>query len=408
MRVSRISMPPLAAVALSTLVLLAGVAGCEKGPAGAAAKPPVEVTVVTIAPRDVPLAFDFVAQTQSSREVEIRARVEGFLEKRVYTEGELVQANQPLFLMDRKPFEATLKSAQGQLAQQKAALKVAEETLKRVRPLAEQNALSQKDLDDAVGNVDRSRAAVFAAEGQVQTAELNLGYATILSPLRGLTSFARVQEGAFLSAANNFLTTVSQIDPIWVNFSISENEALRRREQQEKGLLRMPKEDSLEVEAILADGTVFPHKGRISFADPSFSKETGTFLVRAELANPKGVLRPGQFVKVRVKGAVRPGGIVVPQRAVQQGAKSNFVWVVAKDDKAEQRAIEVGSWIGDDWFVNQGLREGERVVVDGALRTSQGAALKVSPYVAGKEKAAAPPASEAKPPAGDAKPAAKK
>ncbi|HEX9684772.1 MAG TPA: efflux RND transporter periplasmic adaptor subunit [Burkholderiales bacterium] len=355
------------------------------------------MTAVTIEPRDTPVVFEFVGQTQSSREVEIRARVDGFLEKRVYLEGSLVKAGETLFLMDRKPFEASLQQANGELAQQQAKLQVAEANLARVKPLAEQNAVSKRDLDDAVGNERSTRAAVLAAQGNVRQAELNLGYATIQSPLTGLSSFAKLQEGAYINAQNSLLTSVAQLDPMWVNFSISENELLRYRDQVAKGLLRFPKDIQFEVAIILADGTVYPNKGRISFADPSFSKETGTFLVRATLANPKGVLRPGQFVRVHALGAVRPNAIVVPQRAVQQGAKSHFVWVVNKEGKAEQRVVDAGEWSGDDWFINRGLLAGEQVVVDGAIRVSPGAMLKTAPYQPASADARAAPASAAEP-----------
>src|SRR5262249_7902303 len=320
--------------------------------------------------------------TQSSREVEIRARVDGFLEKRTYTEGNLVRAGETLFVMDQKPFQASLQQARGELAQQQARLQVGEANLARGKPLAEQNAGSKKDLDDAVGNEKSARAAVLTAEGAVRQAELNLSYTTIVSPLTGLSSFAKLQEGAYVSAANNLLTTVAQLDPIWVNFSISENEQLRFREEVGKGQLKIPPDQRFEVEVVLGDGSVFPNRGRISFADPSFSKETGTFLVRATLANPVGILRPGQFVRVHVLGVTRPNAILVPQRAVQQGAKSHFAWVVGKDGKAEQRAVVVRQWIGDDWVINEGLQVGEQVVVDGAIRVSPGAPLKVTQYKA--------------------------
>jgi len=364
-------------------------AGCgNEAPKGPPQKAPLDVTVLTVKPSDTPVGFDFVGQTQSSREVEIRARIDGFLDKRLYTEGDLVRAGAPLFQMDRKPFEATLQSTKGQLAEQQATLDVAVANLARIRPLAEQNAVSKKDLDDAIGNEQKARASVIAAQGQVQTSTLNLGYTTIASPLTGLSSYAKVQEGTYISASNNLLTTVAQLDPIWVNFSISENEMLRYRDEAQRGLLRLPAENKFEIEVTLADGSVYPQRGRISFADPSYSKETGTFLVRSVIANPQGQLRPGQFVKVNVLGATRPNSILVPQRAVQQGAKSHFVWVVGKDDKAEQRLIEIGTWLGDDWFVSSGLHAGDRVVVDGVIRVAPGAPLKTSPY--------APPAATAK------------
>ena len=333
-----------------------------------------------VAPRDTPVDFEFTAQTQSSHEVEIRARVDGFLDKRTYVEGQMVKAGQPLFLMDHKPFDAALQTAKGQLAQQQARLNVAKENLARVRPLAAQNALSKKDLDDAVGNVQQAEAAVIAAQGQVQTAELNLGYTTIKSPITGLSSFARQQDGSYVTAtAAGLLTYVYQLDPIWVNFSISENELLKRSDEITAGKLRFPPGNEFVVTLVLADGTEFPQRGRINFTNPAFSTDTGTFLVRAVFDNPKGTLRPGQFVRARVSGATRPGAVLVPQRAVLQGAKSHFVWVVDKESKAHQRVVEVGEWHGDDWFITDGLKAGERVVVDGAIRVVPDVPLKIVP-----------------------------
>lgn len=367
------------AAAIGVLALLA--AGCAKE----AAPPPsgpLQVTAVTVRPQDTPVQFEFVAQTQSSREVEIRARVDGFLDKRLYTEGDMVRAGQPLFQMDRKPFESALLTAEGQREQQRARLEVAEANLARVRPLAARNAVSKKELDDAIGMEKSAKAAVLAADGEVRTARLNLGYTSIVSPLKGLSSFAKKQEGSYLSVGEQgLLTTVSQVDPIWVNFSVSENQQLSYRDQIAKGRLRFPANRDFEVEVVLADGSVYPVRGHINFAEPSFSPETGTFLVRTELPNPKGLLRPGQFVRARVIGSTRPGAIRLPQRAVQQGAKGHYVWVVGNDGKAKQRVVEVGDWYGDDWFISDGLRPGERVVVDGAGRVAPGAPLKVAELV---------------------------
>jgi membrane fusion protein (multidrug efflux system) len=357
------SLPAL--VAFTAIVLCAG---CSK-PAAVPPAPPVDVTVMKIEPRDTPVDFEFTAQTQSSREVEIRARVDGFLDKRAYTEGQLVHTGQVLFLMDPKPFEAMLQTAKGQLAQQQARLYVAKANLARVIPLAKQNALSQKDLDDATGNEKEAESAVIAAQGQVQTAQLNLSYTIIKSPLTGLSSFARQQDGSYVTATSaGLLTYVYQLDPMWVNFSISENELLRYRDQIEKKLLIFPANDDFLVTLVLADGSVYPSQGHINFANPAFNTQTGTFLVRASFANAKGALRPGQFVKARVSGAIRPNAILVPQRAVLQGAKSHFVWVVDNDSKAHERVVETGEWHGDDWFITDGLQAGERVVVDGAIR----------------------------------------
>ncbi|HKR44643.1 MAG TPA: efflux RND transporter periplasmic adaptor subunit [Paraburkholderia sp.] len=387
---------PLAAVLASVLCITA----CKKAPTEPP-RPTVEVTVVTVRQQETPVDFEFTAQTQSSREVEIRARVDGFLERRMYTEGALVKEGQVLFVMDKKPFEAALQSAKGALAQQQARLLVTKQNLARVIPLAAQNALSKKDLDDATGNEKQAEAAVIAAQGEVRTAELNLSYCTIRSPLVGLSSFARVQDGSYVTPnQSGLLTYVYQLDPMWVNFSISENELLRYRDQVAKGLLRFPPNNQFDVTVIEADGSIYPQQGRIDFTNPAFSQETGTFLVRATFANPKGTLKPGQFVRAKVSGAVRPNAVLVPQRAVLQGAKSHFVWVLDQDSKPHQRVIEVGDWHGDDWFVNEGLKAGERVVVDGAIRVSSDAHIKVVSAAPGAPGTPATPASA--PPAASA------
>lgn len=352
-------------------------AACGKEPVSPARQAP-DVTLMTVTARDTPVTFEFVAQTQSSREVEIRARVAGFLDRRLYTEGDLVKTGQTLFQMDRKPFEAELASAQGQMAQQQARWEVAKATLARVRPLAAQNAVSKMDLDNAVGAERETKAAVLAADGAVRTAQLNLSYTTITSPLNGLSSDAKKQEGSYVTPGESgLLTTVSQMDPMYVNFSLSENEALKYRDEIAAGRLRFPTRSDFVVEVVLADGTVVPERGKVNFLAPSYSQGTGTFLVRAVLANPKGLLRPGQFVKALAKGASRPNAILVPQKAVLEGAKSHFVWVINAEGKPEQRLVEVGEWNGDDWFISKGLRAGERIVVDGALRVSPGGALNI-------------------------------
>ncbi|RKT21355.1 membrane fusion protein (multidrug efflux system) [Paraburkholderia sp. RAU2J] len=383
----------LLAAAMTLLV------ACKKHPAAPAAAAP-EVTVTTVVQRDTPVDFDFTAQTQSSREVEIRARVDGFLDKRMYTEGQVVKTGQTMFQMDSKPFEAALQTARGQLAQQQARLQVARANLARVEPLAAQNALSKKDLDDAIGNEKQSAAAVIAAQGEVQTAQLNLGYTTIKSPLTGLSSFARQQDGSYVTAtSNSLLTYVYQLDPMWVNFSISENMMLKYRDEIAAGQLKFPQNNDFVVHIVLADGSMFEHSGRIDFANPAFNTETGTFLVRAVFANPNGTLRPGQFVKARISGALRPNSILVPQRSVLQGSKSHFVWVVDNESKARQRVVEVGDWQGDDWFISDGLKPGERIVVDGALRVSAGQQLKIVPGpVPGAAPAAAAASGSAAPP----------
>jgi len=363
------------------LMLAASLSGCDKKNDVAQTRPAIPVKVMTVTPLDVPIDIEFVGTTESSHQVEIRARVEGFLEKITYEEGGKVKAGQTMFQIDRRPFEASLQQAKGALAQQEAKLINAEATLKRVRPLAEKNAASQKDLDDAVSAEQTARAAVFSAQGSVQDAQLKLSYTTITSPFDGLSGRAKKQEGSYISVGQeSLLTYVAKIDPIWVDFSISENENLKLMDHLAKGLFKMPKGRDFEVEVNMADGSVFPHKGHLNFADPSFSSETGTYQVRAEIPNPMNspkVIRPGQFVRVHLKGGIRPNGILIPRTAVSQGAQGFFVWVVGKENLAEFRAVQIGDWQGNDVFINHGLAAGERIILDNLLKMSPGASIKI-------------------------------
>ena len=369
---------------LAPLAIAAILAACGEEKA-APAKGPAEVTVITVKTQETPVTFEYTAQTESSQLVEIRTRVSGFLDKRAYKEGSLVHSGQTLFQIDKKPFEAQLAAARGELSAQQARHSVAQATLARVKPLVEQNALSKKDLDDSVGNERTAQAAVEVARANVLTAELNLGYTTIKSPLNGLASFAKIQDGSYLNANSQdaLLTTVAALDPMRVIFSVSENALLKYRDSIAKGLLKAPSNENYEIEVLLADGSVYAQKGRLTFADTSYSQGTGTILLRAEVANPKGSLMPGQFVRARMLGASYPKGILVPQKAVQQSGQGYFVWVIDKDSKAQTLPIEIGNWMDDKWLVLGGLQGGEILIVDGFMRLAPGAPVKIAaPQVA--------------------------
>lgn len=375
---------PAPLVAAWAAIALAA-AGCgQDAGKGGAAPPAVPVGVFAVRAADMPHVAEFVGETESSREVEIRARVEGFLETIEYREGALVEEGDVLFQMDRKPFQATLDRARAELQAQKARLGTASANLERIEPLAAEDALSQKDLDDARGTRDAAVAAVEAARSQVQQAEINLGYTTIRSPVTGATSFARKQPGSFIAPGpDSLLTYVSALDPMRVNFSVSENEQLKFDRLIKEGRLRGAEGDRYTVKVVLADGTVVPAAGHVTFGDASFSKETGTFLVRAEIPNADGTLRPGQFVRVRMGGATWVDAIQVPQRAVMQGPQGNFVWVVDAESKAQVRPVTVGPLTDDMWLIASGLQAGDSVVVDGALKLAPG--VPVSPTEAGSE-----------------------
>lgn len=365
----------------ASLLLMIGVVAivtaCGKPPE----KPPpapLDVTTMTVEARNVPVATVFVAQTQSSQAVNIQARVSGFLDKRVYTEGSFVKKGQVLFRMDPKPFQAQVDGAAAALQRNQAALQVATANLNRTKPLAQKNALSQKDLDNAQGQYEQSEAAVAQSKAQLESAQLNLSYTVISSPVNGISSFAAVADGTYVSPQNSQLTTVSVLSPMWVNFSLSENEYQRIENDIKAGRLVLPANREMIVEIEQVDGSVFPFTGRITFADPSYNSQTGTFLIRASVENPLGVLRPNQFVRARLKGALRPNAILVPQRAVQQSGQGHFVWLVGKDGKAELRPVVVGDWYENNWFITEGLQSGEQLVVDGGQRLGPGAIVVVT------------------------------
>ena len=333
---------------------------------------PLEVSTITVKAADIEVTPEYVAQTQSSQAVNIQARVSGFLDERVYTEGAVVKKGQVLFRMDPKPFQAQVDAAAAAVQRNQASLQVATANLNRTKPLAEQNALSQKDLDDAQGQYEQAAAAVAQSQAQLESARLDLSYTIISSPVDGITSYAEVAEGSYLNAQNSQLTTVSVLSPMWVNFSLSENEFQRVQNDIKAGRLRLPPENSMTVEVVQPDGSLFPFTGKITFADPSYNSQTGTFLIRATVDNPKGVLRPNQYVRARLRGATRLNAILVPQRAVQQGANGHFAWVVDKDKTVEQRPVMVGDWYENNWFINEGLNAGDQLVVDGGMRLSPG------------------------------------
>ena len=355
------------------------VAGCSKE-APEQQRPAPVVTVMAVAPQAIPYSVSFVAQTESSRQVDIVARVSGFLDRIAYKEGELVQEGQLLFQLDPKPFQAQLESARGELLAQQARHTTASANLGRVKPLAQQNALSQADLDKAQGEFDASRAAVFSAQAKVKEAELNLGYTTIRSPVTGYSGRALQRQGAYINAVGDSakLSFVSAVEPMWVNFSMSQNQLAQIRDLVQKGQLVPPKNQDYQVELVLSDGKPYAYTGKINFADPTFSQDTGSFQVRAVLPNPKRELRPGMFVTANVKGGTRPNAVIVPQLAVQQGSKGHVVYVIKQDGTAELRPVLVGDYSGEKGIlIASGLQAGDRVVVDGALKVVPGQPVKI-------------------------------
>lgn len=336
---------------------------------------PIGVSTIIVQPKSIPVSFDYVGVTQSSHLVEIRPRVEGYLDKISYIEGSFVTAGSVMYQLDPKPFEAALDVAKGELSRQEAILANNVTTRERLEPLYKKNAASKKDLDNAISQEKASEAAVLSAKAKVTQAEINLGYTTITAPVSGLTGQSKFREGAFLPGAGSLLTTISVVDPIWVNFSVSENDLLKSYKKIAQHKLVFPTRKVFEVELLLSNGDKFAHKGKLDFADPTIDQKTGTITVRAVFPNPAALLKPGQFVRADVQGAVIPNAILIPQQAVMQGQKGMFVYVKDKDSKAEQRPIEAGDWYHADWIIESGLNPGDEVVVSGVNKIHPGMAL---------------------------------
>jgi membrane fusion protein (multidrug efflux system) len=354
--------------------------GSEKGGKGhggpGAGMPPPEVTVMTVAPQALPMSWEYVGQTAGSREVEVRARVTGILLKRNFAEGGPVKQGQSLFSIDPAPFQAAAARAEADVAAAEARLEQAQRNVARFKPLYAEKAVSQREYDDAVSAEAIGAADVKAARARLAEARLNLGYTKVEAPVSGVISRSLRSEGSLVSGPDVLLTTVIQVDPIWVNFGIPDNEAAQLQKEAAAGRLNMPK--IFEVELRLADGTLYPKTGKLNFSDVRVSPATGTREARAELSNPDGALRPGQFVRVILKGASLPNAVTIPQRAVLEGPQGKFVYLVNQNNQAEVRAVQAGEWSGDAWIITSGLNAGERVIVDGVMKLGPGAPVKVA------------------------------
>ncbi|MFO1307351.1 MAG: efflux RND transporter periplasmic adaptor subunit [Burkholderiales bacterium] len=414
--------PTNSALRLAGALALAGLlTACGQGQPGGGhgGFPPAPVSAVAVQPRTLPVSWEYVGQTTGSKDVEVRARVTGILEAKLYVEGSAVKAGQPLFTIDPKPLEAQAAAARAEVARAEAQLAQAEREAARLKPLAERRAVGQKEADDAMSAADLARASLKAAQAKLAEVELNLGYTRVTAPVAGLSSRAMKSEGSLVTANETLLTVISQVDPIWVPFNVSENERLAIDASVAAGRLVLPKDNGYEVTVKLADGTVFPRPGRITFADTRVNPATGSYEMRAELPNRDLALKPGQFVRVQLRGAVRRDAIAVPQAAVLDGPQGKFVYVPGKDkdgrDVALPRPVTVGPWVEADganlWIVETGLAAGDRVIVDGMARLlAPGSPIVLGPPpgAPGTPAAAgAPPAAPAQAGAkDDAKPAA--
>jgi membrane fusion protein (multidrug efflux system) len=358
-------------VALLVSVAIPSLVGCKK--AEQAGPPPPVVQVMDVAATNAPASTEFIGQLDSPQNVEIRARVEAFVDKVLFTEGTEVKEGDPLFKLDDKPYKERLAAAKGMLAEAKAALKKNETDVARLTPLAAKKAVPQQDLDNALASVDVGKASVFSAEARVESATLDLGYCDIRAPVSGLIGAKQVSMGELVGKTlPTLLATISVLDPIWFYCNVSEVDFLRAQaEIQRTG----KKIEDLPITLVLADGSVHPDKGKAIFIDRAVDPKTGTLRFRAEFANHAKMLRPGMFGRIKVELAPRPDSILVPERAVSELQGKNFVWIIGQDNNATQRAVKVGGQLNENLLILEGLKPGERIVVEGVQKVREGASV---------------------------------
>lgn len=363
-----------AALAFASLALLAG---CAEEPAGTAqaqpgAAPPLPVAIVELAPRRIPVVIEAVGRAEGSREIEVRARVGGILERQLFREGDRVKAGAPMYRIERAPFEIALQRARATMAESQALRRRAATEVARLKSLVSRQAISQREYDDAAATLAQRDAELLIARADVRQAELNLSYTDVVAPAGGIAGRSLRSEGSLVGASRDdgLLTTIVQHDPLWVRFSLSEQEFAR---------LRAGRGDASSVvvrEAAGQSADAALISGKLNFTGSRVDPALGTVQLRAELPNPDHFLLPGQFLKLAVE-IDEADMILVPQSAVQQGDRGTFVWVLGADDTVAQRPVRMGQWVGRDWIVEEGLSAGERIAIDNLIRLRPG--LKVEP-----------------------------
>jgi len=328
--------------------------------------PPPDVVVANVVQQDVPISFEWVGTTDGNINAQIRARVNGYLQSRNYTEGTIVHEGDVMFRIDPRPYQAALDQAKGELGRAMAAFTKTQQDVTRYTPLAQQGAVSQQELDNAVQGNRAAKAAADAARATVDTAQLDLDWTRITSPITGIAGIAIAQVGDLISASS-VLTTVSQVDPIKVSIPISEKDYMRFAER-----IQLDRPGNASVELVLADGNVYPEKGTAAVANREVDVKTGTLTIVTLFPNPRNLVRPGQYAKVRAATETKHGALVVPQRAVQELQGAHQVAVVDGDNKVSMRGVRAGARANNIWVIDQGLKPGERVIVEGLQKVRDG------------------------------------
>jgi len=354
------------------------IAGCAKQPPAPPAPPTVEV--VEVRPQDVPIYHEWIGTLDGLVNAQIRAQVTGYLLTQNYREGDLAKKGELLFQIDDRPFKAALDQAKGKLAQDQAQQSKAQWDMERYAPLAKENAISQQEYNDAVQANLAAQAQVKADEAAVEAAAVNLGFTKIASPIDGIAGIATAQIGDLVGPATGILTTVSTLDPIKLYYFVTEQAYINFTKLFSDETARTERTRQLELQLILADGTTYPQEGRIYGVDRYINPATGALRVEALFPNAGNVLRPGQFARVRVKFDVRKGALLVPQRAVSELQGSYQVAVVGATNAVHIQPVKVGERSGSSWIIEQGLKPGDRVVVEGIQKVREGTVVEPKPF----------------------------
>ncbi len=376
-------------LAVAALSLLG--AGCKENAGSAPAPQAPKVEVMTVSTQTVPDEPEFIGQAEASRPVEIRPQVTGLIKAVLYQEGRDVKKGDRLYQIDPVPFQAAVASAKARIAQAEAKVVQARQDLARVKPLLAEQAVSQKDVDDAVAEELSAKAAVQGAKADLIKAQFDLDNTLLTAPIDGLIERSRYYEGRLVSAQTDLLTVIHRVDPMYVVVSIPETFLLKRRRDVEEKKITHPGVYQLRGELVLLDGSTYPHEGMLDLMEPGLRTETGARVVRMTVQNPSRALLPGQFVKVKFKGDAKPNVVLVPQRAVLQGPQGPFVYVVGPEERVEIRGVQASAWQGDQWLIDSGLNAGERVVVNGLMKIGPGAPVKAVPLGEAPPAAASPP-----------------
>jgi len=359
---------------------LAGMQGCKQDAGSAPAPQMPQVEVITVATQSVPDEPEFIGQAEASRPVEIRSQVTGLLKAVLYQEGRDVKKGDRLYQIDPVPFQAAAASAKAKIAQAEAKVVQARQDLARVKPLLAEQAVSQKDVDDAVADDLSAKAAVQGAKADLIKAQFDLDNTLITAPIDGLIERSRYYEGRLVSAQTDLLTVIHRVDPMYVVVSVPETFILKRRRDIDSKKITHPGVYELRGALTLMDGTVYSHEGVLDLMEPGLRTETGSRQIRMTVPNPERTLLPGEFLKVRLKGDAKPNAVLIPQRAVLQGPQGPFVYVVSPEERIEIRPVDASVWRGDQWLIDSGLKAGERVVVNGLMKIGPGAPVKAVPW----------------------------